>query len=215
MPSLTLRSASSAQARSNATSLSGEASIPRSRCIVYVSVAGLGCLADLLTKHWVFKWLGYPSDSTWWLWENYVGIQTALNRGALFGMGAGGGRIFAGLSILAAIGIVIWLFALGAARSAWLTVALSFITGGILGNLYDRLGLWVVPGVPEDFHYAVRDWILIRARHEKWTWPNFNIADSLLVTGAIMLLWQAYREESPANAKSGPAVTAPVNSDES
>jgi signal peptidase II len=211
MPSLTLRSASSAQARLNATSLSEDASIPRSRCIVYVGIASIGCLADLLTKHWVFKWLGYPSDSTWWLWENYVGIQTALNRGALFGMGEGGGRIFAGLSILAAFGIVIWLFVLGAARSAWLTVALSFITGGILGNLYDRLGLWVTPGVPEDFHYAVRDWILIRARHEKWTWPNFNIADSLLVTGAIMLLWQASREES--NVK--PIASQSVKADQS
>jgi signal peptidase II len=159
-------------------------------------------LVDLLTKHWVFEWLGHPApDNIWWLWEDYVGIQTALNRGALFGMGEGGGRIFAALSIFAAIGIVVWLFAFGAAKSLWLTLALSSITGGILGNLYDRLGLWVTPGIPDDFHYAVRDWILLRARHEQWSWPNFNIADSLLVTGAAMLLWQAYAEKPDPRAE--------------
>ena len=150
----------------------------------------------MLTKHWVFQWLGFSSgDRVWWLWEDYIGVQTTLNRGALFGMGEGGGRIFALLSIAAAIGIVVWLFVYGAAKSAWLTMALSLITGGILGNLYDRLGLWVTPGVPEAYHCAVRDWILFRARHEQWSWPNFNIADSLLVVGASLLLWQAYQEQ--------------------
>ena len=201
MPSLTLQSVSSAPARLNGISLSSDTSYPKSRCIVYLSLATIGCLADLLTKHWVFGWLGLPArDNIWWLWEDYVGIQTALNRGALFGMGEGGGRIFAALSILAAIGIFIWLFVLGAAKSAWLTVALSCITGGILGNLYDRLGLWVTPAVPNQFHHAVRDWILLRAGYEEWTWPNFNLADSLLVMGAIMLLWQAYREQPSAKS---------------
>ncbi len=196
MPSLTLRSVSSAPARLNAISRPDDVSIPRSRYVVFLSISTVGCLADLLTKHWIFKWLGFSSgDNIWWMWENYIGIQTTLNRGALFGMGEGGGRIFAGLSILAAIGIVVWLFVFRAAKSAWLTVSLSCITGGILGNLYDRLGLWVTPGIREDFHYAVRDWILLRARHEQWSWPNFNIADSLLVTGALMLLWQAYCEK--------------------
>jgi len=185
------------------------AAYPKSRCIVFLSLATVGCLADLLTKHLVFRWLGLPArDNIWWLWEDYIGIQTALNRGALFGMGEGGGRIFAALSVLAAIGIVIWLFLLGAAKSAWLTVALSCITGGILGNLYDRLGLWVTPGVPAQFHHAVRDWILFRARYEEWTWPNFNLADSLLVTGAIMLLWQAYREKPDPNTSTLPPVDA-------
>jgi signal peptidase II len=179
----------------------GESSVPRSRYIVFLSIAGIGCAVDLLTKQWVFNWLGYPGgDNVWWVWKDYIGLQTALNRGALFGIGEGGGRVFAALSIFAAIGILIWLFGAGAAKSLWLTVALSCITGGILGNLYDRLGLWVTPGVPEDFHYAVRDWILLRARHEKWSWPNFNIADSLLVSGAVMLLWQAYLDKPSAKA---------------
>ena len=32
--------------------------------------------------------------------------------------------------------------------------------------------------------------------NEAWRWPNFNIADSLLVLGAIVLLWHAYTTKS-------------------
>jgi signal peptidase II len=206
MRSLTLRSVSSAPTRSNVTSRYGDDAIPRNRVVLFLGITVAGCLADLATKHFMFRWLGYSSgDRIWWLWENYIGIQTTLNPGALFGMGQGGGKFFAGVSILAAIGIVCWLFVYRAARSRWLTVALALITGGILGNLYDRLGLWTTAGVPEAYHSAVRDWILLRAGSERWTWPNFNIADSLLVCGASMLLWQAYHEKDPpATDRAGP-----------
>ena len=49
--------------------------------------------------------------------------------------------LFALISILAAIAIPIWLFRLGAAQDVWLTVALGCVMAGIVGNLYDRLGL--------------------------------------------------------------------------
>ena len=38
--------------------------------------------------------------------------------------------------------------------------------------------------------YAVRDWILWQANNE-WRWPNFNIADSLLVCGAAIMFFHA------------------------
>jgi signal peptidase II len=77
-----------------------------------------------------------------------------------------------------------------------LTSALALITAGILGNLYDRLGLHGLqspnlgPFHPGGQEYAVRDWILVRIYH--WNWPNFNLADSMLVVGASLLFWQAY-----------------------
>jgi signal peptidase II len=70
--------------------------------------------------------------------------------------------------------------------------------GGVLGNLYDRLGLWIQPGYPEQWNSGVRDWILLRYGH--YTWPNFNIADSLLVCGAIMLMMHAFLERSEDQA---------------
>lgn len=51
--------------------------IPRSRYVVFFGIAVLGCALDLLTKHWVFQWLGMPGESpVWWIWEPYVGIET-------------------------------------------------------------------------------------------------------------------------------------------
>jgi len=154
----------------------------------------------------VFQWRGWPrANNEWWIWEPYFGIETAVNTGALFGMGGGHGRAFAILSVLAAAGIIFWLFYLRAACDRWLTTSLACVMAGILGNLYDRLGFWVEPNMPRAWSSAVRDWILLR--YGAYTWPNFNIADSLLVCGAIMLMWHALRTQEPvaANARN-PAV---------
>ena len=181
--------------------------IPRSRYVVFFGIAVTGCALDLLTKHWVFQWLGMPGQSPiWWIWEPCVGIETALNRGALFGMGAGFGRAFAVLSVVAATGIFVWLFGFGAARDGLLTVALGCVMGGIGGNLYDRLGLWQVPGAPGVFRNEVRDWISLR--YHEWTWPNFNVADSLLVCGACLLLWHGLRFESRCGEEKANSGTA-------
>jgi signal peptidase II len=146
-----------------------------------------GTALDLWTKSAVFAWLGLPgSNPPYWIAEGYVGIQTAVNPGALFGLGAGFGSVFAGLSIVAMIGILVWLARFRAIESWWLVAALSMVTSGIFGNLYDRLGLWNPPASMPSWSSGVRDWILIQASPE-WVWPNFNIADSFLVVGAIML----------------------------
>lgn len=185
-----------ARASLKATEPSDPVLIPRSRYVVFFGIAVLGCALDLLTKHWVFQWRGMPGESpVWWIWEPYVGIETALNPGALFGFGSGFGVGFAVLSVVAAIGILGWLFGFGAARDLLLTVALGCVMGGIGGNLHDRLGLWQVPGAPGMFRNEVRDWILLR--YHDFTWPNFNLADSLLVCGAGLLLWHGLRFEPP------------------
>ena len=187
--------------------------LPFNRYVVFVVIAVCGFAADLITKYAVFNWLGVAPffldksnaaavarwrgdehlDHLSWLWDQHFGFQTSLNTGALFGMGAGRWWIFASLSVLALIGIWTWLFIYRAATDRWLTVALGFVTGGILGNLYDRLGLWNTAGIDAVFRHAVRDWILFQWKGVPLfdPWPNFNIADSLLVTGAIMLVVHA------------------------
>jgi signal peptidase II len=179
--------------------------VPASRYLAFFAIVTIGCAADLVTKSLVFGWLGMPGhNATWWVWSDIFGFQTSLNEGALFGMGKGMVAVFAGLSIIAAIGIVIWLFWGGAAGDAILTVALGLITAGILGNLYDRLGLPGLTGPNGARIYAVRDWILVMIGD--WPWPTFNIADSLLVCGAVLLVWHALRHEvteHPTPAKKG------------
>ncbi len=163
----------------------------QSRLAVWLAITILGAIADLWTKHAIFQWRGLPGEQpVWWIWEDYIGFQTAVNPGALFGLGAGLGSVFASLSIIAAIGIAVWLFGFQAARSLWFTIAAGCIMAGIFGNLYDRLGIWNEPGYPAQWSSGVRDWILLC--YGQYTWPNFNIADSLLVCGTAMLAWRSF-----------------------
>jgi signal peptidase II len=171
-------------------------SVPLNRYVVFVAIVLLGCAADLATKHLCFASQSLRAGETWWLWRGHAGIQLSLNEGALFGLGWGRVWVFGTLGMLAAIAIPIWLFVFRAARDAWLTVAVACVMAGVLGNLHDRLGLhgltWPAPRAGEAV-YAVRDWILWQV-NDHWRWPNFNIADSMLVVGACFLflhaLWQ-------------------------
>jgi len=178
--------------------------VPANRYAVFFSLAILGCLVDLATKSWVFHWLGGPGERPpWWILRGAVGFQTSLNEGALFGMGQGWGHLFSVLSLVAAVGILYWLFFQRAACDLLLTIALGAITAGIFGNLYDRLGMpglkwkaaWIVDGLHSvgDPVYAVRDWIHVIII--KWPWPTFNVADSMLVCGAGLLIWHAFRRD--------------------
>jgi signal peptidase II len=165
------------------------------RYLLYLLPAIVGLAADLATKAWFFSRPSLRAGQIQWLWPEYAGFQLSWNEGALFGMGQGNVWLFVVMSLLAATAIPVWLFWFKAARDAWLTFALGCVTGGILGNLYDRLGLhgevWPVgdPRAGERI-YAVRDWILWQASDE-WRWPNFNIADSLLVCGAAIMFFHA------------------------
>lgn len=176
--------------------------VPTNRYVAFVLIAAVGLAADLITKAVVFSWPGKLTGHVDWVWEGYFGLQTSLNEGALFGLGYGQVPLFAGISVLAAIGVPLWLFWGGAAHDWWLTVSLAGIMAGVLGNLYDRLGLsgevWPAwdPRAGETV-YAVRDWILWQL-NDQWRWPNFNLADAFLVVGAAVLFLRAMLEPTEA-----------------
>ena len=139
--------------------------LPSSRYVLFFCIAAAGLVADLVTKHLAFKHYFDPTQigqqPRWWI-EGIFGLQTATNPGALFGMGSGFSWLFAILSIIAVSVIVGWLFLFKGAVDRWLTFTLALITGGILGNLYDRVGLGSLPSYPQEIHTNVRDWILFR-----------------------------------------------------
>lgn len=183
------------------------ASLPSSRYVLFSLLAVCGCAADLASKAWVFSRPELQGGTPYWLWDEHLGFQLSLNQGALWGLGQGKVWLFAALSTAAALAIPTWLFWFRAARDVWLTVALGLVMGGVLGNLFDRLGL---PGLswPPTSNlagqrvFAVRDWILVQW-NDQWRWPNFNVADSLLVVGAVLLVWHALSVRSPEASVSG------------
>jgi len=86
---------------------------------------------------------------------------------------------FIGLASVISIAIMIWMHSLTLTHQRrWLLVALALILGGALGNLWDRVFL----GYVVDF---------IEVYYQDWYWPAFNIADSAITVGAIMLIIDA------------------------
>ena len=75
-------------------------------------------------------------------------------------------------------------------RDRLTAVALGFVLGGAIGNLVDRIAR--PPGV---FRGRVIDFIDFH-----W-WPVFNIADSAVVIGALLLLISSYRTDRRAKAR--------------
>ncbi|MEL6896929.1 MAG: signal peptidase II [Planctomycetota bacterium] len=178
--------------------------VSRKTWFVFLMIAILGGAADLISKQVVFQAMGLPGDrAPWWLIEGHVGIETAVNLGAVFGFGQGRGGLFAAFSVFAGLGVFAWMFRFGAGRSPWLTVALGCVMAGIIGNLYDRLGLWWKPGMDPAWKSGVRDWILLQYNRQ-WRWPNFNIADSMLVVGACMMLYRGLFFEPVSEPDSSP-----------
>lgn len=174
---------------------------PLAGWLLFATAAVAATASDLLSKEWIFQELGMPGDRpAIVVIPEMLSLRTNLNEGALFGMGQGLGLMFAAISLVALTGIAIIVrrFCLHAADHAatqtdlWSLAALGLITGGILGNLYDRLGLpgltWHAPaerfGEPVR---AVRDWIHF-AIQGVIDWPIFNLADSYLVAGAAILV---------------------------
>ncbi len=78
------------------------------------------------------------------------------------------------VAFFVSVGILVWLSRLSR-REAWTSIALSFIVGGALGNLLDRI-----------MQGQVTDFIQLYVSH--FYWPAFNIADSAICIGAVMLL---------------------------
>jgi len=191
---------------------------PLGRYVLFFGLLIIGLAADLITKAWVFDNYfdpqisreGYGQRVAFWWVEGVFGVQPSTNPGALFGLGAGLSFYFALFSLVALTGIIVWLFVFRAANDRWLTFALGMVSGGILGNLYDRVGLGAKASYPESIRDNVRDWILFRIEGVPFfdPWPNFNIADSLLVVGAAMLFIHSvvlYKEE--LNEQQSPSTT--------
>jgi signal peptidase II len=102
----------------------------------------------------------------------------AFNTGAAFSFlhDAGGWQrwLFSALAVTVSAVLIVWLHRLP--RSDWRTaLPLSLVIGGALGNLVDRVRF----GHVTDF---------IEVYYGQWSWPAFNLADSAICVGAVLLI---------------------------
>jgi signal peptidase II len=104
------------------------------------------------------------------------------NTGAAFSFlsEAGGWQrwFFAGLALIISTVITIWLSRLQK-HETLLAIALSLVLGGAVGNLIDRLAY----GYVIDF---------LDVYYGTWHWPAFNIADSAITLGVILMLVESF-----------------------
>ena len=145
--------------------------------------------ADQVSKHWFVahfnlyeKMQVIPDLFSWTL---------AYNRGAAFSFlanEAGWQRwFFAIIALAVSLVLVVWLKRLKA-NETWLAIALALVLGGAIGNLYDRVTLG----------YVV-DFILVHWKTQ-WYFPAFNIADSAITVGAVMLALDMFRGNKSDNS---------------
>lgn len=131
-------------------------------------VAATVVILDQLTKWGVRTWVdrgdAWPGD---WL----VKIIHVTNSGAAFGILQDSGPLLLITGVLGSLAILVYLLNPGFA-DPWVRLGLALMLGGAVGNLIDRL----VAGEVVDF---------IKVPN----WPAFNVADSAITIGVLVLLW--------------------------
>ena len=150
--------------------------------IYLLAVGGTIILLDQVTKLLVLHFL--PLYSAMEIVPGFFNLVHVRNTGAAFSILAGANSawrqgLFVGLTLVV---VAILLFAYGKLRSddRWTRTAYALIIGGALGNLIDRLRL----GEVVDF---------LDCYAGSYHWPAFNIADSAITAGALMLIVSVLR----------------------
>lgn len=109
-------------------------------------------------------------------------ITHVRNPGIAFSLFADGGpltRVLLHLVILTAVVVIAWMVVRHGRERLLPGITFGLVLGGALGNLIDR----VIYGWVLDFIHV---WVRIGER--TWSWPDFNVADSAITTGAVLLI---------------------------
>jgi signal peptidase II len=117
---------------------------------------------------------------------DYFSWTLAYNTGAAFSFlaDAGGWQrwFFAAVALVVSGVLLVWMKGLKQ-HETWVAIALALVLGGALGNLYDRVA-----------YGHVIDFILVHWQ-SRWYFPAFNLADSAITLGAIMLVLDMFRSK--------------------
>jgi signal peptidase II len=141
-------------------------------------------VSDLITKWWALNTLDGRSVQADML-GGLVPLTLAFNKGAAFGIRIGDDSrwIFVPVTIVA-LALLAMLYRQAADRDVLRIVSISLVVSGALGNLWDRVR-WdrgVVDFIgPIDLGF--------------WDFPIFNVADSAITCGAILLAISFWLEE--------------------
>ncbi len=156
-----------------------------------IAISSLILILDQVTKAWVHGRMALHQSIE--IIPNFFRLTYLRNTGAAFGFLAGTPTALRiGFFILVsavAIGCILYLMKnLRSSQTPWFA-ALALVLGGAVGNLIDRLRMGEVIDFL-DFHWYA------------WHWPAFNVADSAITVGVILLACQMIGKGSPDNPHS-------------
>lgn len=138
-------------------------------------VALIAIIADQLVKNWLL--LGPMREPQVFEITSFFNVVSAWNKGVSFSLlwmpSAFGPWILSGVAVAISIGLAVWLTRV----SQWLTaLGIGLVIGGALGNVIDRIRFGAVFDFL-DFYVGT------------YHWPAFNVADSCICVGVVLLLW--------------------------
>lgn len=135
---------------------------------------------DQLTKLVIDTMIGPDaSRGSYWFLGDWLGFEYVRNHGVAFGLQFGSNALTIGAATAAflLIGAMFWRLASGTVLAA---VGLGLMFGGAIGNIIDRIRLG-----------SVVDFVAVGP------WPRFNIADSAITVGVLILAWCASMQIAP------------------
>lgn len=138
---------------------------------------------DRLTKTWVSRHIAESNVIV--VIPRVFAISHVMNPGAAFSLFTDSPHpdrtrwLLTGFSLLAALVVLLVLFRIGR-RLSLTAVAMALVLGGAIGNVWDRIA-----------YGTVIDFLEVHIVH--YHWPDFNVADSAIVIGGILLLIDSLR----------------------
>ena len=151
----------------------------RSDAAILIAVATSVVVIDQLTKVLLVSAIGLGrSLFRVEIVHGWLSLEYTENRGAAFGLLSGLAPILAAVSI-AIVAALLLHYMRQTQPPLWQTMAIGAIAGGALGNLVDRVRLG-----------HVVDFVSVGP------WPNFNVADSAITVGLLVMFWGVTRSAS-------------------
>jgi signal peptidase II len=160
--------------------------VPQRTSASWLFALSLGVLAaDRLSKYLVERFT--PLGSFKVVVPGFLNLTHTTNSGVAFGFLADSGSTWTAPVLLifsaAVIGFLIWLLASGRAGGVLGQLGMAMILGGACGNVFDRV-----------LRHSVTDFIDFHlGRHH---WYTFNVADSAIVIGATLVVFELLRDWS-------------------
>lgn len=142
----------------------------------------LALAADIITKKLALKYLGFYARKDFL--GGFFRLDLTYNQGGVFGIMQGYKTFFLVVSVIVLIIMIAYYF-YETQMPVLFRIAMALIIGGASGNILDRL----ITGRP-----GVIDFISVGV-DGVYRWPTFNIADSVIIAGAILLVIVVYMED--------------------